>query len=61
MIAVGNANIAMPKKATIPAQNFPTWVTGYISPYPTVVSVATDHHIVAGILEKDSGWTSFSQ
>jgi len=34
------------------AQNLPKIVTGYMSPYPTVVRVATDHHMVAGMLEK---------
>jgi hypothetical protein len=43
------------------AQNLPMVVTGYISPYPTVVSVATDHHMVAGMLEKTSGWAPLSQ
>jgi len=37
------------------AISFPIWVTGQMSPYPTVVKVATAHHIAAGILEKLSG------
>jgi hypothetical protein len=49
---VGNANIPIPSMAMMLAKHFPIIVTGYISPYPTVVNVATAHHIVAGILEK---------
>ena len=60
-IPVGSANMAIPIIDIMLAQNLPIQVTGYISPYPTVVNVATDHHIVAGILENLSGWTVFSQ
>ncbi len=35
-------------------------VIGKISPKPTIVNVATAHHIDDGILENFSGWASFS-
>ena len=34
---------------------------GTTSPYPTVVSVTTAHHIAAGTLPKPAGWTSRSR
>ncbi len=42
------------------ASNFPIPVTGYVSPYPTVVKVDTAHHIAAGMLVNTSGWALLS-
>ena len=42
------------------ASKRPARVTGTRSPYPTVVSVTTAHHIAAGMLENTSDWASFS-
>ena len=38
----------------------PIAVIGVTSPYPTVVKVATAHHIASGIEPNLSGWASFS-
>src|SRR3990172_275512 len=54
-IAVGKANIPIPRIAITDAISLPKSVTGKTSPYPTVVNVVTAHHIAAGILEKASG------
>ena len=50
----------MPNIADIEPKIFPIEVTGKMSPYPTVVKVATAHHIAEGMLENLSGWVSFS-
>ena len=51
----GKATMPIPRRAMIEPNNLPTAVTGRRSPYPTVVSVAIAHHMVAGILEKMFG------
>ena len=42
----------MPLKTQKQPNILPSQVLGYISPYPTVVMVATAHQHAAGILEK---------
>ena len=54
-IPAGMAKIPIPKNEMHPAITFPKIVIGYISPYPTVVSVVIDHHMVDGISENISG------
>ena len=54
-IPVGIAIAAMPRMAITDPNSLPIVVIGYMSPYPTVVNVATAHHIVAGILVKTVG------
>jgi len=46
---------ANPQKTYNGPENLPKGVIGKTSPYPTVVSVITLHHIDAGILENLSG------
>ena len=50
----------IPIIATIEAIDFPIIVMGYMSPYPTVVSVANAHQIDLPILLKTSGCEGFS-
>lgn len=38
----------IPTSITMPAMTRPGTVTGYRSPYPTVVAVSTDHHSASG-------------
>ncbi len=47
----GNANMPIPRIEIKAVSVFPKPVIGYMSPYPTVVSVATLHHMVSGILK----------
>ena len=42
---VGRASMPTPRKDIIVPRNFPPVVMGVTSPYPTVVSVATPHHM----------------
>ena len=44
IIPVGTATIPIPNIAIIALKILPTVVIGYISPYPTMVRVAIDHH-----------------
>jgi hypothetical protein len=41
---VGTAITPIPIRETIEANIFPATVMGYMSPYPIVVNVTTDHH-----------------
>ena len=43
MIPVGIATIPIPEIDIITVHIFPIIVIGYTSPYPTVLSVTTDH------------------
>ena len=60
MSPVGMAIKPIPTMATNDAISFPSTVIGYISPYPTVVSVAKAHQIELPILLNTSGWDGFS-
>jgi hypothetical protein len=59
-IPAGRANIPIPSMEIKAVSVLPKPVMGYISPYPTVVSVATLHHMVSGMLENLPGWASCS-
>ena len=45
----------------IPVKIFPPGVIGYMSPYPTVVSVTTAHQRAWGIDSKTLGWAWYSK
>lgn len=55
IIPVGTATNPIPRIAIMPAIIFPPTVTGYISPYPTVVNVATAHYKPENALSNTSG------
>ena len=44
-IPEGSATVPIPRIIMIEPKTFPNVVTGYTSPYPTVVNVTIDHHI----------------
>src|SRR3954470_5520779 len=56
-IPVQSPNTPRPHIITIAATTRPSGVTGTTSPYPTVVSVTTAHHNVAGRLPNTAGCT----
>ena len=55
MMPAGNAKNAIPMMEATAPITFPIFVTGYMSPYPTVLIVATVHHMDAGTLENLPG------
>ena len=57
---VRSATVHTPMMAVKAPISFPPAVIGDTSPYPTVVSVTIDHHIVSGIDGKASGCASCS-
>ena len=58
---VGTSIIPKPINTIIVVKNLPPIVIGNISPYPTVVNVATAHHKKSKTDENTSGWASFSK
>lgn len=54
-IVIGYEMTIMPVSMVSAATNFPSGVTGYTSPYPTVVTVASAHHIASGMDWKKIG------
>ena len=59
-IPVSNATAHTPITAVNPPIIFPGAVIGVTSPYPTFISVMSDHQIVSGIDVNISGWVSCS-
>ena len=59
-IPVSNATTHTPITAVNPPIIFPGTVIGVTSPYPTFISVMSDHQIVSGIDVNISGWVSCS-
>jgi len=59
-IPVSNATTHTPITAVNPPIIFPGAVIGVTSPYPTFISVMSDHQIVSGIDVNISGWVSCS-
>lgn len=57
MMAMGSASITSPPTMVTAPIMRTTAVTGTTSPYPTVVSVATAHHMASGMEPSLSGWT----
>lgn len=57
---VGTATRATPRKAITADKIFPATVTGYISPYPTVVNVAIAHQRAEKALSNSFGWAECS-
>ena len=60
MMPVGIAIIPIPTRLMTDAKIFPTAVTGYTSPYPTVVSVQIAHHSDAITFGNSFGCTGYS-
>ena len=58
---VGTATIPIPIKTIIVVKSLPPTVIGYMSPYPTVVSVVTAHHKEWKTDLNASGCTGFSK
>tara|TARA_B110000090_G_C13273241_1_gene404950 strand:- start:3 stop:218 length:216 start_codon:yes stop_codon:yes gene_type:complete len=61
IIPEGIAIIPSPNIRMTKVKILPPIVMGTMSPYPTVVKVTTDHHILENIEENASGWTLFSK
>lgn len=60
-IPAGTATIPSPIINIENVKTFPPMVIGYMSPYPTVVRVATSHHKLENIDVKTSGCAGFSK